>query len=130
MFLDLDAFKVVNDRLGHRAGDELLRIIAGRIARSVRGSDVVARYGGDEFLVLATADEREDLLVLAERLVGIVNAPVRLGELTVAQSTSLGVAFIAPDDTPDTAIRDADGAMYLAKSQGGGRVAVHERGGP
>ncbi len=120
LFIDLDRFKIVNDSLGHEAGDLLLKEIAGRLARSVRESDVVARLGGDEFVVLL--DHVRDLAVAAEvakKILSTVLAPVDIMGHECRITGSIGVAgypLHARDAT--TLMKHADTAMYLAKEEG------------
>jgi len=122
IFLDLDDFKIVNDSLGHRAGDELLQLIAGRLRAAVRTSDAVARYGGDEFLIVATAADEATLVDLARRLVEIVAEPSDVGGRSMAHPVSGGIAFVRPGEPSDQAIRNADLAMYAAKRAGGNHL--------
>jgi diguanylate cyclase (GGDEF)-like protein/PAS domain S-box-containing protein len=126
LFFDLDDFKLVNDSLGHRAGDELLRFIAARLRASVRASDAVARFGGDEFLVLATADEGETLIELGKRLLDLVAEPSEIAGRGLAHPVSAGIAFVTPRDTPETAVRNADLAMYAAKRAGGNTLRPYD----
>jgi diguanylate cyclase (GGDEF)-like protein/PAS domain S-box-containing protein len=120
LFLDLDNFKHVNDRLGHEIGDALLKLIAARIRASVRGDDFVARIGGDEFCVLLQdiADAREAAAV-AQKLVHEIGKPYRIGEVTLDSGVSIGIACV-PQDGEDVAtlLRQADVAMYRAKELG------------
>jgi diguanylate cyclase (GGDEF)-like protein len=121
-FLDIDCFKPVNDRLGHKAGDDLLVAIAGRLKRSVRGNDTVARLGGDEFAIVQTGIREEtDAAVLARRIVKEIGEPYELAGETVTIGVSVGVA-IAPIDgvTTDELLRKADAALYRSKSGGRG----------
>lgn len=126
--LDLDRFKEVNDTLGHPAGDELLRIAADRLSKSVRTNDLVARLGGDEFAVLQV-DVRsvDDVAALATRLVDIVSEPYQIAGNHVVVGTSIGVA-IAPEHGhgPDELLRNADIALYRAKGDGRRTFAVFE----
>ena len=126
VFLDLDRFKVVNDGLGHAAGDRLLQEVAQRLRAVVRPGDVVARLGGDEFVVLCHGvHSDEEALAVAERVLAGLRAPVLLdarSEVVVAGSA--GVACARDDSTAETLLRDADTAMYAAKSAGGGRSRV------
>jgi diguanylate cyclase (GGDEF)-like protein len=120
LFVDLDDFKVVNDTLGHAAGDELLVEVSQRICRLVRSDDLVARLGGDEFAIL-TAD-RADLRrsrTIAERLVRELRAPFQIGAASVTVSASIGIASAedAAGGAPDL-VRNADVAMYMAKANG------------
>jgi diguanylate cyclase (GGDEF)-like protein/PAS domain S-box-containing protein len=120
LFLDLDDFKVVNDSLGHHAGDQLLLHVAHRLRGAVRDVDVVSRFGGDEFAVLCrgVADEQAAVEV-ARRLLEAVTGPVQLGSTTVAVSGSIGVVIggQAHAEAEDV-LRDADVAMYQAKAAG------------
>ena len=123
LFLDVDRFKVVNDSLGHTAGDHLLAAIAERLAASVRPYDVIARFGGDEFAVLLTslADEAEARRV-AERLQAALTKSFKVGEQEVFAAVSIGIAFgTGRDETPVELLRNADAAMYRAKSLGKAR---------
>ncbi|MFG2040084.1 diguanylate cyclase [Dactylosporangium sp. NPDC048998] len=131
--IDLDDFKVVNDTLGHDAGDTLLREIAARLLREVRGGDLVCRLGGDEFVVLADRPSRDGAGELADRLVRALAAPVDLPAARVRVGASVGVAFVGdsagtPGAGPADVLRRADLAMYRAKGSGknGWRLA----GGP
>lgn len=118
--LDLDDFKVVNDSLGHSAGDMALRMVAYRLREAVLPADVLARLGGDEFIVVARrGNERKAYEDLATRLISVLQTPLRVGSSEVFLSVSVGVA-IAPDDgdTPIQLVRCADLAMYNAKRAG------------
>lgn len=122
VFIDLDAFKSVNDRHGHAVGDQLLLEVARRLQATIRSDDLVARIGGDEFVVLCEdlRDARETT-VLVERLVETFAAPFRHGELTLSISASLGVAWAdAPGISAEALLVEADTAMYQAKHGGGG----------
>lgn len=126
IFIDLDGFKSVNDRLGHELGDEVLREVARRLQASVRETDVVARYGGDEFIVLCDADEAA-ALEIAERLRDAVEAEYGFLTESLPIGASIGVASAAGSPgapTVDHLIRLADQAMYLAKNSGGNRIAT------
>jgi diguanylate cyclase (GGDEF)-like protein len=126
MFVDLDRFKEVNDALGHDAGDELLCEISRRVQSVLRPSDTVARFGGDEFLVLAEHVGGEPgATVLASRICDVVAQPVAIGEREVLVTASVGVALARSPLPVDDLIRDADDAMYRAK-QGGGGYEVYD----
>ncbi|MBF6215998.1 GGDEF domain-containing protein [Nocardia puris] len=117
MFIDLDGFKMVNDSYGHAVGDELIANAASRIRRVVRRDDAVARYGGDEFVVLAPLD-RAQAAVTAERLLGAFVRPFELSAGEVPITASVGLACVGREDTGATVydlLRDADSAMYHAK---------------
>jgi diguanylate cyclase (GGDEF)-like protein len=120
LFLDLDRFKVVNDSLGHAAGDLLLQTVAERIRSAVRGEDSVTRLGGDEFAVLCTdVGTPEDAVMVAERIIASVKRPISLEGQEVFVTTSLGISLFPADATrPEGLLKNADAAMYRAKSQG------------
>jgi diguanylate cyclase (GGDEF)-like protein/PAS domain S-box-containing protein len=128
LFCDLDRFKVVNDSLGHTAGDALLFAVAGRFRTAVRVSDTVARFGGDEFVILAEdlADADHAVLV-AEKLAASLEEPVRIGSQEIHVSASIGIALAEPGATPETLLRDADAAMYQAKGGGKARHELFDR---
>jgi diguanylate cyclase (GGDEF)-like protein/PAS domain S-box-containing protein len=118
-FIDLDQFKQINDTLGHSRGDALLKIAARRLCNSVRGSDLVARFGGDEFIVLQwpVADE-EEISILAERILRLVGAPYDVDGNKVEVSASIGIAVAPTDgDNVDQILRNADMALYQAKAE-------------
>jgi diguanylate cyclase (GGDEF)-like protein/PAS domain S-box-containing protein len=120
LFIDLDNFKQINDRLGHEVGDGLLRAISARLRAAVRGDDFVARIGGDEFcvLLLDIADAREAAAV-AQKLVHELGAPCQVGRHEVSSGASIGIACVPLDgEDAGTLLRLADTAMYRAK-QGG-----------
>jgi diguanylate cyclase (GGDEF)-like protein len=117
VYLDLDGFKPVNDRHGHAAGDAVLKAIAATLTRHVRASDVVARIGGDEFVVLLWNVSEADAAAKAAALEAAVYAtPVRSGASTLVVGASAGVAFIGPLDTPVEVLARADAAMYARKA--------------
>ncbi len=120
LYLDLDAFKVVNDTLGHDAGDRLLQEVADRIRRSVRAGDVVARLGGDEFAVMleGLASPR-DVEAMATGLLEIVSKPYHIADRQLTITTSIGIT-VFPSDNADTQmlLKNADIAMYQAKDSG------------
>ncbi|MDX1447573.1 MAG: EAL domain-containing protein [Acidimicrobiia bacterium] len=126
LFLDLDDFKRVNDTLGHAAGDELLRLVAGRIEACCRTSDTVARLGGDEFAVLLGAvDAPGHETTVATRLIAAFERPFDIGGSAVFVRASIGVATIASTDSVDSVLAHADEAMYVAKHGRKGSFHVH-----
>jgi diguanylate cyclase (GGDEF)-like protein/PAS domain S-box-containing protein len=127
LIADLDQFKLINDSLGHQAGDELLRGVAPRLAQAMRATDTVARFGGDEFVVLCDGIESEDeALALAKRLAAVLGEPLRVGGGPVYVSASFGVAFAGPASDGDSLLRDADAALYRAKAGGRGRCELFD----
>ena len=126
LFMDLDQFKVINDSLGHRAGDELLIIAARRLQNCLRPGDTAARLGGDEFIVLLDGvGDVEDAVQVAQRIVEALGAPVKLAGRQMVVSTSMGIALC--EDAycePDALLRDSDVAMYHAKAEGTARCKV------
>ena len=120
LFIDLDNFKTVNDSLGHYAGDELLKRVAGRLQSCLRGADMVGRLGGDEFVVVVTdLATAEDIAPVAEKIAETISEPISLEDQVLSVSGSIGISVFPKDgETPDTLIRNADAAMYLAKDRG------------
>ena len=121
MFIDLDHFKSVNDTLGHKAGDMLLKIAAQRLSHCVRESDTVARLGGDEFtVILSQIDEFLDIKTIAERIINTLSQPFLLDNHEEASiAASIGIALF-PENGADaeTLLKNADIAMYQAKESG------------
>lgn len=129
LFIDLDGFKAVNDTLGHRAGDAVLRVIADRLRAAIRGGDLVARLGGDEFVVLLESVGTEsDSVLVAERLMGTIALPILLADGRQARvGASMGLAISQDGSTnADHLLHDADTAAYRAKAAGRGRVEVFD----
>lgn len=126
LFCDLDRFKTVNDTLGHEVGDRLLQVVARRLTSAVRPGDIVARFGGDEFVVACTGVDEEAAVAAGERLCAALVAPVQLREGTFPVSASVGIACWDGNRPVSELIRDADTAMYVAKAQGRGRAVVFD----
>ncbi|NUO74256.1 MAG: bifunctional diguanylate cyclase/phosphodiesterase [Frateuria sp.] len=130
LFVDLDRFKDINDTLGHAAGDQVLKAVTHRLCGSVRASDTVARYAGDEFIVvLRHIIKNDDVLRVAEKIVQVMEAPLKLSgeDVPLKVTTSIGVSFF-PDDASDaeTLLKHADEAMYAAKRQGRNNFHIYE----
>ena len=122
MFLDLDLFKVVNDSLGHHAGDELLINVAQRLKAAVRSGDTLARFGGDEFVVMCEDVSEEEVTAIAGRITASLRQSFVSDDREVTVTASVGVAVAKPSSTPQTLLRDADVAMYRAKEHGRNQV--------
>ncbi len=127
LFVDLDRFKVINDRHGHAAGDQALRMTTQRLARILRPGDTISRFGGDEFAILCEDLTAEAALEIAGRIVTVLSEPVMIDGLPVPTGASVGIA--RTDDSTASAeslLHDADAAMYEAKAQGGDRFVVFD----
>ncbi|HET9015998.1 MAG TPA: EAL domain-containing protein [Thermomicrobiaceae bacterium] len=128
LFVDLDNFKVINDSLGHEAGDQLLEQVGERLERSLRSGDTAARLGGDEFTVLLEdLPEPAEARQIAERVLEAIRAPLRIGRHELVVTASIGLATNASRaSSGDDLLRHADMAMYQAKRQGKSRVEVYD----
>ena len=127
LFVDLDDFKLINDTLGHDAGDELLEVIAERMRRVLRPQDVIARFGGDEFAVAVATGGEQAARRIADRLAGALRSPVDLGGRQRFVTASFGVRGAAVTGGDAAALlRDADAAMYRAKELGKARCEVFD----
>lgn len=131
LFVDLDNFKLVNDTLGHSAGDSVVASVATRIVAAARTSDTVARFGGDEFVVMSEDTDGDGAARLAERIRRAVSSPIDLSGRPVLVTASVGFAVTSdPHATPDGLMAEADMAMYEAKQSGkdcSSRFAPHMR---
>jgi len=126
--LDLDGFKPINDQFGHVLGDKVLRAVGAAIAKSVRGSDIAARYGGDEFAVILPQTPAEGAMRVCERLLRNISEVVLEDETgkRFRVTASLGLAYYPADDveTPEDLVHSADGALYGAKRSGKNRYTA------
>jgi len=119
LFMDLDRFKPINDVYGHQMGDEVLKLVAKRLEKFGRSSDTISRYGGDEFVILAYDCSKQDATALAERLVKAIEEPMKIDQLTLQLSASVGIATFPEDGGELTKlIRLADERLYMAKKSG------------
>jgi diguanylate cyclase (GGDEF)-like protein len=119
VFIDLDGFKPINDALGHGAGDEVLRSVANRLKQCVRHNDMVARIGGDEFVIILLDIETTSLLSVVRKIIDMIAAPYTGTARTVTLTSSVGISTY-PDNgsTVDELVAHADAAMYRAKRAG------------
>jgi diguanylate cyclase (GGDEF)-like protein len=125
LLVDLDYFKQINDTFGHDAGDSVLRVIARALERALRVEDVIGRWGGEEFVIVARGIDHEGAITLAERIrraIEVLRIPA--GQGAIAVTTSVGVAHGFGDVEPEVLLRCADEAMYVAKSAGRNRVEL------
>ncbi len=126
LFIDLDRFKLVNDRADHSTGDIVLNEVADRLTAMTRGVDVVARFGGDEFVAFAEVDHEADALDMAERIRRGLREPVSIGAAHLLVTASIGVVVTTDSNTsPAALLRDADNAMYDAKRLGRDQVVLY-----
>ena len=128
LFIDLDHFQRVNDSLGHTAGDIHIKTIARRIGEQVRSTDRVARFGGDEFMVLLPGiRDAQDAVLVAHKLIAAISNPIEIEGRPISVTPSIGLAIYPRDgDTPDMVIKHADTAMHVAKSRGRATLAEFE----
>jgi diguanylate cyclase (GGDEF)-like protein len=126
LFLDIDRFKLVNDGMGHAAGDQLLVALARRLESMVRACDTVARFGGDEFvIVVEDVRDEQETIAFAERIADALVQPVMINERAVYATTSIGIAMAdASATSAEQLLRDADSAMYRAKDLGRARIEL------
>ncbi len=126
LMLDLDGFKLINDRLGHAGGDMVLVEVGRRLLAVARKTDTVARFGGDEFAVLITDATPADGLRIAERALAELRLPQSVGHHVISPGASIGVCIGSPGQTADSLLQDADTAMYLGKAAGRNRIQVFQ----
>lgn len=130
LYLDLDKFKWVNDNFGHSVGDLLLQVTAQRIVSCVRGSDTVARFGGDEFVILLErVDSAQNTLLAAQKILQVLNQPFELTDQQIHILPSIGIALYPEHGTDEKQLLScADAAMYKAKKNGGNRIEMGYQG--
>jgi diguanylate cyclase (GGDEF)-like protein/PAS domain S-box-containing protein len=127
MFMDLDRFKVVNDGLGHQAGDELLKAVAVRLRGVVRAGETVARLGGDEFtFIFHDVDGPSQAAAVAQRILAVFDEPIDIGGSGVVVTGSIGIVLPGPGAQADAVLRDADAGMYRAKEAGRSRFEIFD----
>jgi diguanylate cyclase (GGDEF)-like protein len=127
LFLDLDGFKAINDAYGHGAGDDVLRDMARRFRSVARGGEMVARIGGDEFVIIADrVEDAPDAVALGRRFIQVAEEPLIVNGTTFRLSASVGVALACDDSTPIGLVGEADQAVYQAKREGKGRVRLFD----
>lgn len=122
LYCDLDGFKAVNDRWGHGVGDEVLRLVGRRLLDAVRLEDTVARFGGDEFVVLC--EQAGDVAEIGQRVVDSLADPISHPAGSVELGISVGITVAGPDSRPADLLEAADRAMYVAKHAGGNRLEI------
>ncbi len=127
IFIDLDRFKMVNDSLGHEAGDQMLIGVARRLSAALRPGDTVARFGGDEFTVLCEGlTDEEQVVEVARRVDAVLGEPIIVGHAELYATASIGVAVSTGEETAESLIGNADAAMYRAKQRGGHGVELFD----
>ncbi len=127
MFLDLDQFKIINDSLGHHAGDKLLSKVADRLKSAIRDEDIVARLGGDEFVIcLPLHQKNQDIMAMARKIFDSLRIPFQMNDLNFHIGASIGIAVYPEDGTDvDTLLSNADTAMYHAKQSGRAEIKLY-----
>lgn len=128
LFLDVDLFKVVNDSLGHAAGDRLLREVAQRLTFILRAGDTLARFGGDEFVIVCEEFDQEEIPGLVDRVTSVLADPFEFEGRSVIVTASIGIAIASLTTDAETLLRDADAAMYRAKGAGRNQAVVFDEG--
>lgn len=128
MLMDLDGFKVINDGMGHTAGDQVLQAVAERAAALVRNYDTAVRLGGDEFAILLEDIDPQQALAFGQRLLAAIEAPLRIDDHIISVRVSLGIAVVDGALSNEDVLRNADLAMYEAKRRGKGQLALFDAG--
>lgn len=127
MFVDLDRFKIINDSMGHDAGDQLIRIAGERLSSLTREKDILFRWGGDEFtIILENIDTLDDVATISERIIKGMSSPISIAKQELVITTSIGIAVYPNDsDSSEALIKNADAAMYHAKGSGRNRYEFY-----
>lgn len=125
LFIDVDEFKMVNDSLGHGAGDRLLTQLSQRLASALGGTDLLARFGGDEFVVVRDRTDAEGARRLADRLSEVARSPFVLGAQEIFVTVSVGITMASGHESITAVLRSSDSAMYRAKATGRGQVVMY-----
>ena len=127
MFVDLDRFKIINDSMGHDAGDQLIRITGERLSSLTREKDILFRWGGDEFtIILENIDNLDDVSTITERIIKGMSSPISIAKQELVITTSIGIAVYPNDsDSAEALIKNADAAMYHAKGSGRNRYEFY-----
>ena len=127
MFVDLDRFKIINDSMGHDAGDQLIRIAGERLSSLTREKDILFRWGGDEFtIILENIDNLDDVSTITERIIKGMSSPISIAKQELVITTSIGIAVYPNDsDSAEALIKNADAAMYHAKGSGRNRYEFY-----
>ena len=128
LLMDLDAFKSINDSMGHTAGDQVLVTVGQRIRNAVRSSDVVARLGGDEFAIVMPAVSPDQAAIVGHRILAALSEPIELPGKSVRCGASIGLSVGVPGQTPEEMLMEADVAMYASKAEGQNRLHRFEPG--
>ena len=128
LLLDLDAFKSINDSMGHTAGDQVLGIVGQRIRSAVRGTDVVARLGGDEFAIVMPATTADQAAVVGHRILSAVSKPIELPGRSLRCAASVGLSVGGAGQSPEDMLMEADVAMYASKAEGQNKLHRFEPG--
>lgn len=123
--LDIDHFKEINDHFGHQSGDRVMQYVAGMITGALRGTDLVGRYGGDEFIAILRSSGANAFAVMEKFRNEIAQNPQGTEEASIPVTFSIGICYVVDDETPDQILRKADMALYLAKRKGRNQVCVY-----
>jgi diguanylate cyclase (GGDEF)-like protein/PAS domain S-box-containing protein len=125
LFCDIDNFKLVNDTYGHNSGDKILRMVSQTLKASIRATDVVGRWGGEEFLVIMQDLDKNELFVIAEKLlIKVAKSHIEFSDNTVSPTISIGGTMVQKGDAAETVVNRADKLMYQSKANGRNRITI------